>query len=239
LLLRDGMTKLGFALVASLIVGASCSNTSGVREEPAPDSPAPPTCDDGLQNGGESDLDCGGADCNACTNGAVCGDDRDCESGNCVPAPCEGESCVSKCQPPPCGGPNEPCCADSTCTGNLVCNKDGDICNHIALRSGVNCNHDCKTPNELCNSNGFTGAVTTYTYFVGQCAGASDCPTGWLGLTCADWCGGVNCAGRPYCGGSYPIATDTPSPTTPICTSDHGGNCSGDNPGYYVRAQCF
>lgn len=45
-----------------------------------------PHCFDGVQNGGESDADCGGDGCDArCTTGQSCGVDADCSSGICGP----------------------------------------------------------------------------------------------------------------------------------------------------------
>lgn len=48
----------------------------------------PSQCSDGLVNGSESDIDCGGA-CDACPNGDTCNAGLDCESGN-----CRGSTCV-------------------------------------------------------------------------------------------------------------------------------------------------
>jgi hypothetical protein len=43
------------------------------------------SCDDGVQNGDETDIDCGGSDymCDRCAVGASCIDDYDCEDGQC------------------------------------------------------------------------------------------------------------------------------------------------------------
>ena len=43
----------------------------------------PFSCADGVQNGSETDTDCGGVDCLACENGSDCLDDTDCESNFC------------------------------------------------------------------------------------------------------------------------------------------------------------
>jgi len=48
---------------------------------------AAPACDDGVRNGDESDVDCGGA-CDDCEDGEACGGDDDCESGVCVDDVC-------------------------------------------------------------------------------------------------------------------------------------------------------
>ncbi len=46
-----------------------------------------PTCDDGTQNGDETDVDCGGS-CPACPSGASCTQDSNCESGQCENGTC-------------------------------------------------------------------------------------------------------------------------------------------------------
>src|SRR5690606_15645078 len=40
-----------------------------------------PTCDDEIQNGEETDVDCGGSTCEACSDGSGCGVAGDCGSG--------------------------------------------------------------------------------------------------------------------------------------------------------------
>ena len=42
-----------------------------------------PTCDDGIHNGDESDVDCGGASCPPCPDDSACGAHADCASGYC------------------------------------------------------------------------------------------------------------------------------------------------------------
>lgn len=45
--------------------------------------PVPPTCSDGLKNGGETDTDCGGPTCPPCPDGDACLVDADCVSASC------------------------------------------------------------------------------------------------------------------------------------------------------------
>ncbi|MEO7330865.1 MAG: hypothetical protein ABI193_19985, partial [Minicystis sp.] len=45
---------------------------------------AGPTCIDGIKNGTETDIDCGGAICAKCANGKVCAVNADCSSNSCV-----------------------------------------------------------------------------------------------------------------------------------------------------------
>ena len=48
----------------------------------------PHSCTDGLFNGHETDIDCGGPDCTACAIGRACMVDADCESGICDDGVC-------------------------------------------------------------------------------------------------------------------------------------------------------
>eukprot|EP00727_Mastigamoeba_balamuthi_P006436 m51a1_g2412 hypothetical protein (95) ;mRNA; r:796521-796805 len=49
------------------------------------DSDFPPTCFNKIQDGRESDVDCGGGDCRNCDVHRRCYSDYDCDLGNCVP----------------------------------------------------------------------------------------------------------------------------------------------------------
>ena len=51
------------------------------------------SCDDGLLNGDESDIDCGGVTCPDCAVGLVCAIDDDCASGICGPKLCVATEC--------------------------------------------------------------------------------------------------------------------------------------------------
>ncbi len=55
------------------------------------------SCGDGVQNGSETDLDCGGPDCAHCANGKTCGGNGDCLSANCVGGTCKPppENCTN------------------------------------------------------------------------------------------------------------------------------------------------
>ncbi|HWZ89107.1 MAG TPA: hypothetical protein VNW92_09665 [Polyangiaceae bacterium] len=45
-------------------------------------------CTDGIQDADESDTDCGGATCSACTTGEACAANTDCQSSDCLAAKC-------------------------------------------------------------------------------------------------------------------------------------------------------
>lgn len=57
-------------------------------------APAPqPTCTDGLLNGTETDVDCGGPSCGPCVDARQCVADVDCKSGKCRGRACAPPSC--------------------------------------------------------------------------------------------------------------------------------------------------
>ena len=59
-------------------IGADCLSASCVGE-----TCAAPACDDGLQNGDETAIDCGGGTCPGCPVGTGCTAGSDCASGVC------------------------------------------------------------------------------------------------------------------------------------------------------------
>jgi hypothetical protein len=52
-----------------------------------------PTCSDNIQNGDETDVDCGGVDCPPCADGQLCQFPSDCQSGVCPVGICEAPTC--------------------------------------------------------------------------------------------------------------------------------------------------
>jgi pectate lyase len=53
------------------------------------------TCTDGVKNGTESDVDCGGASCVKCGTAKLCTDGTDCQSGTCTAGQCAASTCGS------------------------------------------------------------------------------------------------------------------------------------------------
>jgi hypothetical protein len=95
---------------------------------------APSSCDDGMENGDESDVDCGG-DCGGCEDGENCGSGHDCISGYCnngvcgEPGECENSilggaesdvDCGGNC--PGCGV-GENCYVDDDCVSGAICHE--------------------------------------------------------------------------------------------------------------------
>src|SRR5436189_4739961 len=56
-------------------------------------TPLPARCRDGLENGDESDVDCGGTLCPACPANGKCLAGRDCQSQSCTNNRCDAPTC--------------------------------------------------------------------------------------------------------------------------------------------------
>ncbi len=102
-------------------------NAAHANETPLPPGP---TCSDGVKNGSESDVDCGGS-CQRCTNGKRCTTGKDCLSGLCAidgtcqdclgdclnGCPCINSVCASAAE----GTPTPDCnCPEGTATCGLI-----------------------------------------------------------------------------------------------------------------------
>jgi hypothetical protein len=94
-----------------------CSDGDGGDGQGGAGGQENPTCADCVQNGSETDVDCGGDACGPCPLGATCLNDADCESGGCPAGVCAAP-------PPPCnggqggaGGQENPTCADCVKNG--------------------------------------------------------------------------------------------------------------------------
>lgn len=57
----------------------------------------PPSCTDGLPNGNETGVDCGGGTCPACPDGQPCNVDGDCLLNSCWLGVCQPSSCPAFC----------------------------------------------------------------------------------------------------------------------------------------------
>jgi hypothetical protein len=65
----------------------TCDTSASDDREPW--GASPPTCDDGVMNGAESDIDCGGGTCPACADGLHCRTTADCQTGDCLDGVCQ------------------------------------------------------------------------------------------------------------------------------------------------------
>lgn len=116
-----------------------------------------PTCDDGIQNGDETDVDCGGS-CSPCPDGDSCVGASDCESGlcredTCVPPACDDGEQNGDETDVDCGGPDcDPCddgesCVEDTDCMSMSCPAGtcGDACEN-GLLDGAETDVDCGGP---------------------------------------------------------------------------------------------
>jgi hypothetical protein len=143
---------------------------------------APPAgCNDDVQNGNESDVDCGGS-CPPCNNGNECNTPADCESNHCtaqgVCAACTlqschsgtfcnggvcepllglGDSCATELSCPSGHCVDDVCCADD-CTGTCRrCDLPGTEGTCTDSPNGQDPDNECEPPNKDCNGAGECG----------------------------------------------------------------------------------
>ena len=92
--------------------GGMCQSGSCIAAPPPP-GPSGPTCSDGIQNGSETDIDCGGPSCGRCRNGWHCASRNDCQSARCV-----GGECFACLESAVCGSDVNGACS---CSGSATC----------------------------------------------------------------------------------------------------------------------
>ncbi|MFN3199697.1 MAG: FG-GAP-like repeat-containing protein [Bradymonadia bacterium] len=131
-----------------------------VPDAVVPDAmPPEPTCDDGMQNGDETDIDCGGPECAPCGPGGQCLAPEDCDGIPCVDGFCTPPTCMDTVQngeetDVDCGGPIcGPCLADQGCAQPSDCQSQictDDVCATPAcddtVRNGDETDTDCGGP---------------------------------------------------------------------------------------------
>jgi hypothetical protein len=123
----------------------------GEMEAPEQQRPPDPTCDDGLRNGNEGGVDCGG-DCPVlCADGALCGIDADCTSQVCRAELCQPASCNDEVRNQDetdvdCGGNCPGCEVGRDCEANADC--DDLACGPDAICLPESCTDGVENQNE-------------------------------------------------------------------------------------------
>ncbi len=148
------------------------------------------TCDDGIRNGNEVDIDCGGPECPRC-DGELCGGEPlGCQSGHCVDGVCCSTSCDKKC---------EACVVSLTgapsgrCAPVALGKPDGSACNGLG-GCGVNnlcaCEDSAKNQNEVGVDCG--GPCSAACGVGTPCENSFECASGACasGVCCATTCNG-------------------------------------------------
>jgi hypothetical protein len=122
-------------------VAGTCTPAQQQQQQPPTDQQPPaPTCTDGIQNGNETDVDCGGPSCPKCVEGRHCATGGDCATGVCT-----GGICVASaptCSADVCGAQHGcPACAlGKSCSGGADCASghcSGGVC--VQCESAANC----------------------------------------------------------------------------------------------------
>jgi hypothetical protein len=194
----------------------------------------PTTCVDMLLGGNETDVDCGGPDCNPCVNGDDCLVATDCESGF-----CDNLTCAA------CGDNGDCDAADwcdstvngGTCTPDKAdgspCGDDGE-CTSGSCADGVCCDGACNMACESCiaaetgGTDGVCADVLAGTDPANDCQGQQVCDdTG----ACVPPCGQLACNFDGQC---------SPGATNGVC-GDAAGDCDttscvGETPGPPIEA---
>ncbi len=133
------------------LVGTDCLSSTC---DPGSNTCTTATCSDGLLNGEETDVDCGGPTCDGCQNGEICQGNGDCMSMLCDPVldVCEAPTCADGLlngdeTDVDCGGPD---CAP--CNDGEICIDNGD-CASLSCEAGV-----CEPP--VCDDGVLNGLET-------------------------------------------------------------------------------
>lgn len=185
-------SRVGCAL--ALLCFAACSFPEyRLSSEPQSEPPAGPTCVDGMRNGDETGVDCGGASCSSCP---TCddelqnGDESDVDCGGTCGARCETDErcreaadcgsliCDRVCQPSS--------CQDEVRNGAETGVDCGGGCSGCSNGSACKSSADCldrRCQDQVCVSAGCTDGVVNGSESDADCGGA-DCAPCEAGLDC-------------------------------------------------------
>ena len=134
-------------------------------------------CIDGVKNGDETDVDCGGS-CVPCTSDASCIEGMDCESGVCFEENCARGTCIDGVKNGDethvdCGGSCIPCTSDASCIEGMDC--ESGVCFEENCARGT-CIDGVKNGDEThvdCGGGLCAGCIDG-----AQCAQGDDCRSG-------------------------------------------------------------
>jgi hypothetical protein len=129
-------------------ISTTCDQNGGVHCDGAGNC-VPASCTDGIQNEGETDIDCGGPNCGPCANTKSCLQNSDCASGV-----CSGGTCVACASNTDCGGTADAPCSEHVCNGGVCQSRttEGDICGSTSAGCPVSSFKDVCCHNGLCTN---------------------------------------------------------------------------------------
>ncbi len=220
-------TDCGGSCGATCLTNKACTSAADCKDEICAGMPkkcAAPTCKDLVQNGDESDVDCGGTCGPTCAPGATCSENADCKGDA-----CSGSICLPSCidgvlnnseKDIDCGGPK---CA-STCVDGTPCDVPSD-CASAHCVDGLCCDTACFTTCQACAASKKTSGDD------GVCGPAKQAldPHNDCDVTPPDTCGDSsgNCDGAGACE-KYSMLT--PCGTPAACSNGvqtNPDNCNG------------
>ena len=201
-------------------------NAEHAAETPSPPPPAP--CADGIKNGSETDVDCGGS-CPRCTAGKTCVSASDCETGLCFPATDTCRHCTFD---PDCLGDASGrcrCSVTSRCikyeaafqTSSCTQCPAGTTCQGIANSTMVGCHYLCGGINYCpAGVDACKGSTAT-------CGNGGKCfqPRGGGPTRCGVSTGACGCTSDQECEATHG--------TQAFCVQDTGTACSGCSSGTF------
>ena len=111
------------SMALAFVVSAACGNVEAPNNTTI-DAPVPDraTCTDGLRNGTETDIDCGGSACDPCVESKGCAGTADCISEVCTNDVCQA-----------------PACSDGVKNGNEIDVDCGGSCGAGSCKTGQKC----------------------------------------------------------------------------------------------------
>jgi hypothetical protein len=188
------------------------------------DMPRTASCSDGIQNGTETDIDCGGGSCAPCAAGRHCLSQTDCTTNSCVNGTCAaGTSCTNGIRDGSetdidCGGPScSPCPNGASCLQARDCQsfscQNGFCANASScsdgIQNGSETDIDCGGGTCPACSNGR------------RCNSSNDCQSFSCssGLCCGS--GTANCDGQSFNGCEVTLNSD------PLNCGACFNNCNG------------
>ncbi|MGC4070716.1 MAG: hypothetical protein QM784_39800 [Polyangiaceae bacterium] len=167
--------------------GQVCTENLGCESQNCKDGRcAEPSCSDGVRNGTEGDVDCGGSCPNRCEDAKKCRDMTDCKSGVCLNDTCAAPTCNDSVKNgtetgKDCGGPCATKCAvDQGCATNADCVSNscsGGVCVDPSCsnntKDGTETDKDCGGSCKACDDGS-------------ACLSGSDCASArCVGKVCA------------------------------------------------------
>ncbi len=200
------------------VVSPDVETTQGQGDAPNPsdtdaaqdqDAPSLDPCSDGVVNGSETDIDCGGSQCKPCTPGKKCATKADCSNGVCQDGKCPVPDCNAA----------EPCDDKNPCTTD-TCSSASD-CTH-APASNVPCDDGIAcTVGDVC-ANG----KCVYETSLCDCLTDNECTAKYGSDTLCS--GSYSCTAQNTCVKKPPPSCDTSADTACIVTKcdEATGKCA-------------